>query len=350
MSDDDVFLALAAALPAVLALGLYYGVARRNTARGLGAVLAWNVGLAALLASLALLVLEIDFRFFRDTTDSFSMTRVSERWFERHVRMNGWDLRDDVEYAYAPTPGRPRLSFVGDSFTAGHGVDVGQRFASLIRARRNGWEVHALARNGMDTGDELRLVESLARKGYVFDRVVLVYVPNDIGDLVGEWKDTKARLKDDVSRHAALFPIRSSWFLNTLYYRWLALSYPDVTNYYHGIAKAYRGRVWKRQQARLVALDDAVRTANGRLLVVIFPFLQGATRADDEFSTARREVRRLFESRGVPVLDLSPAFSGRSARSLVVNAWDAHPNPLAHALAADAIERFVEPYMEERRP
>jgi hypothetical protein len=29
---------------------------------------------------------------------------------------------------------------------------------------------------------------------------------------------TKARLKEDVEQHAVLFPIRSSWFLNTLYH------------------------------------------------------------------------------------------------------------------------------------
>ena len=49
-----------------------------------------------------------------------------------------------------------------------------------------------------------------------------------------------------------------------------------------------------------------------------------------------------WHSIDVPRLDLLPVFAPYPARKLVVNAHDAHPNELAHALAAEAIARFLE--------
>ena len=341
MRDDDLYLAIVGGAPVLLSGLLYLGVVRRHGTRRLPAILAWNLGVALCLACLVLLGFELDYRFLRDTTDSFSMTRVSQRWFERHVRYNNWGVRDDVDYQVERPSQRRRVTFLGDSFTAGHGVEVHERFANRIRARRPDWEIHDLAANGMDTRDEVRTARELVGRGYAFDEVVLVYVLNDVGDLMGDWKETKARFKEDIERHQDLFPVRSSWFLNSLYYRWKARAYPGVVDYYEGVVRAYDGRTWKRQQARLLELREVVElSGGGHLSVVVFPFVH-AVEADD-FRPVHEKLGRFFADAGVPALDLTAVYAPHGAAKLAVNAWDAHPNPFAHALAAEAIVPFLE--------
>ena len=80
------------------------------------------------LATPLLLAGELYFRFVYDTTDSLAYTRVCERWEQRHWHVNRAGCRDDVRYSPALTPGKRRISFLGDSFTAGHGIkDVEDR-------------------------------------------------------------------------------------------------------------------------------------------------------------------------------------------------------------------------------
>ena len=149
MREDDVVLALLAAAPAVLGT-IGWRIGARLQARGgeppLGGKIALATAATALCASLVLLGLEVRYRFAYDRTDAFSLTRTSQRWFARHYRNNAWLLRDDVEYTLRKPPGTRRITFVGDSFTVGHGVaDVGDRFANRIRAEEPGWDVQVAA-------------------------------------------------------------------------------------------------------------------------------------------------------------------------------------------------------------
>ena len=73
--------------------------------------------------------------------------------------------------------GKRRITFIGDSFTAGHGVaDVEERFVNQIRTMRPDLEIHAIARNGWDTSHEIDNLEKLWQLCYEFDQAVLVYV------------------------------------------------------------------------------------------------------------------------------------------------------------------------------
>lgn len=81
------------------------------------------------------------------------------------------------------------MTFVGDSFTVGFGVqDVEARFVNRIRRRHPDWEVHAIAKPGLDTSTEVEAMHQLTvSKGYRLDQVVLVYNINDIGEVMTGW-------------------------------------------------------------------------------------------------------------------------------------------------------------------
>ena len=75
---------------------------------------------------------ELYYALIYDPTDSFSMTNVSKKWFEMHVRPferelrfsreKGILFRDDHDMPRALPEGQQHVVFVGDSFTFGHGV------------------------------------------------------------------------------------------------------------------------------------------------------------------------------------------------------------------------------------
>jgi hypothetical protein len=304
-------------------------------------LLVGNVLVFGTLAGLTCATAETYFRFFYDTTDSLGSTRVSERWVQRHWHINAAGVRDDIEYSPGLDDGKRRLSFVGDSFTAGHGIkQVDDRFPNLLRQAHPDWQIHVLANVGLDTGAEIVLVNKLAAKGYAFDRVVLVYCLNDIGDLVSRQGEAFTRMFDGMGPGNWL--TRNSYALNLFTQRYHAGRNPYVRNYFSFVREAYQGEIWERQKARLREFRAAVESRGGRLTVVTFPFLD-ALGPDYAYKTVHEELDRFWREQGVPHLDLLPLYSNLSPRELVVNAHDAHPNERANRLAAETLESFLFP-------
>jgi lysophospholipase L1-like esterase len=341
---DDLVLAGFILLPLLLGRVLYALIGPRQVPQRVpvSRLLLGNMVLFLFLFSLGLLAGEIYYRFFYDTTQVHSVTKTSWRWFQRHWRVNKWGQRDDVEYTQAPAPGKRRVTFVGDSFTAGHGVEVHQRFANLYRARRPDLEVHVLADCGLDTGHQLFILKQLTSDGYQLDQVVLCYYLNDTGDLL-------PKLCQEFRKHtvqpSVLF--RSSYFLNTLYWRWRVFQNPYTEQYYHSLIESYEGETWQLQQERLTHLRDLVRSNGGRLAVVTWPFLNYGP--DYQARSVHEKLEAFWKDQGVPHLDLLKVLGPYPAREMIVNPLDPHPNARAHALAAEAIAEFLDPLVPTKK-
>lgn len=282
---------------------------------------------------------ELYYRYIYDTTDSLAYTKVSQRWVERYCIYNSAGFRDNIEYLLAPEAGKRRVSFLGDSFTAGHGIkSVEDRFPNLIRARHPEWEVHALAAFGRDTGAEMDMLMDARKRGYVLDQVVLVYCLNDVADLFPDWKTAVTKLFNDVDHGGWLR--RHSFFFDILYHRYKAAHDPILSKYYSFVREGYQGRLWEIQQKRLRALRDYVQANGGRLSVVTFPFLQSLGDSY-EYRSVHQELDRLWRELGVPHLDLLGVYSNLPPERLTVSRYDAHPNEYANLLAAEKIEQFL---------
>lgn len=349
MGDNIVFAAFCT-LPLAGMFALYLYFFRYRLHRGEGRrwlrLLLGNLLVLFLAISLAALIGEIYLRFFYDSTDSFALTKTSRRWYERHYHKNRSGFRDDREFTWKPRPGMRRITFVGDSFTAGQGIrDVNDRFANRIRKMHPDWEVQVHGELGLDSGDELRHLNGLAGKGYGFDVVVLAYCLNDIDDADTRWDERYARIKK-YRRRSPGFLFEHSYLLNMIYYRTLVFTIPEMRDYYRSDHDAYLGSSWKAHTPRLKAMRDLVRSRGGQLLVVTFPFFH-LLGADYEFRDVHRQLDDFWRSIDVPHLDLLPVYGGRLPRELMVNSHDAHPNELAHSLAADAIARFLEQQVQQ---
>ena len=343
---EDLLLAGFLALPIALGVLLqwFFRTQRRHKKAGVPRLLAGNALVLSFLCAVVVLLGETHYRFCFDSTDSFGLTKTTKRWFERHSQMNGSGFRDSTEYLLDPLPEKPLVAFVGDSFTAGHGVaNVEDRFANQIRAMRPDWEVHVLASLGWDTEMELSVLTLYGDQGFQADVVVLIYCLNDIGDIVPEWQEILRRVYEAPTPG---FLAQHSYFFNTLYYRWKATHDSGISKYYDFVLKSYEGAVWEKQKRRLRALRDLVDSQGGQLLVVTFPFVHDLGR-DYQYRSVHARLDEAWRDLKVPHLDLLSAFEAYPNAELVVNSYDAHPNERAHAIAAEPIAAFIDDHLPD---
>lgn len=289
---------------------------------------------------------ELYYRYVYDTTDSLAYTKVSRQWMERYCRYNAAGFRDNVEYSLERQPGVRRITFLGDSFTAGHGIkSVEDRFPNLIRAQHAGWEIHVMAKFGLDTGPEVRLLEKAVTNGYQLDYVVLVYCLNDLADMFPAWDAALVEIVSDKNRGGWLR--RNSFFIDTIYHRYKAAHDPRLSQYFAFVRDGYRGELWQEQKRRLSALHDYINANGGKLLVVTFPFLQ-LEGTNYEYQFVHDQLDQFWRGMKVPHLDLQPAFSGQPGKTITVNSHDAHPNERANRIAAEEINRFLMEQIEKK--
>lgn len=313
-------------------------------------VLVVNLVLLVGLCSLLLLGGEIYYRFVYDTTDALGYTKVSERWVARHWELNTAGCRDNIEYVPAITPGKRRVTFVGDSFTAGHGLrNVEDRLVNLWRRSYPDWETHTLSNVGLDTGGELTLLKKAVAQGYQLDQVVLVYCLNDIGDLLPQEASAFQGALAGVTESGWL--PRNSYFVNLWYHRFRALQTDYVGDYHAWMLKAYNGPPWPQQQERFRALRDFVHQQGGHLSVLTYPFFD-ALGPGYRYASVHRQLHEAWSSLGVPHLDLLPAYQGLQPGELMVNRNDSHPNEEANRIAAEEMLRWVDsfPFGHRRLP
>jgi lysophospholipase L1-like esterase len=328
----------------VLSIGLLLlfikRVKRSKVPTGWGRLALGNALVLLCLVTPLLLAGETYFRFFYDTTDSLAYTRVSERWVHRHWHVNNAGCRDNVAYSPALAPGKRRISFVGDSFTAGHGIkDVEDRFPNRLRRAHPDWEIHVVASVGLDTGNELALMKKAFARGYQVDQVVLVYCLNDIGDLMPPQADATGRVLAELDNSGWLW--HNSYMMNLWHHHYTASRDPYLGNYCFFVREAYGGLLWQQQKERLKAFRDLIEAHGGHLAVVTFPFLH-ALGPNYEYRFIHDQLNRLWQELGVPHLDLLSLYKDLPSSRLTVNRFDAHPNEYANKLAAEAIDKWLQ--------
>jgi len=235
----------------IVALAVYFFRWIERTGRvGLRYLLLGNFLILVALIAMTIPLGEMYFRFVYDTTDALDSTKVSEKWFRLHYRSNSAGCRDDIDYAPKIEPGKRRVTFLGDSFTAGHGIKNTQdRFANRIRAAHPNRAAHIPARPEFDTGNEIKSLDVSLQAGYQLDLVVLVYCLNDISDILPESTAATDQIYADVD--SAGWLRRKSYLVNTIYYRFKLTKQPSMKKYFTKLEEGYRGPIWQQQTERM---------------------------------------------------------------------------------------------------
>lgn len=276
-----------------------------------------------------------------------------------------------------------RILVLGDSFTYGHGVDDPTRtFPGLLEARLNAEPLaeppaQPLAQppaepytrpalparvfnagiSGSMTSHWVVLAEELLPL-LEPDLVLVVFSLRD-GTRTSTMGGFFGPIRDEIAaRNRASRLYRVSYLYRL--YRDQRDRELVAERYTRTLLDAYFGdpaetEEWRLAQANLATIFAAARTrsaARGRptaVGLVVFPILVDLDE-DYPFAPICTELGRVGDELGVPTLDLLPAFRGRNGPDLWISAYDQHPNETAHAIAAEAIEPFVQSLLGETSP
>jgi hypothetical protein len=279
------------------------------------------------------IALETYYRFIYDKTEAYGLCLTSARWMQRHMKYNTKYFRDREHVP--KKEGTYRIGIVGDSITAGWGIeDPERRVSNLLEKRLRAAygthiEVYNCGQGGWDTGHQLTFLLTY-RDFYDFDEIILAYFINDIADLV-PIEDWPFQLSMPDSSFLKRF-----YFPNHLIGRMLLLRnrhtrYSDFIIDFH----SREGR-WQEQAGRIEDFVNLCGKFGAKVNVVIYPFLD-RMQDDDGAAWIHARLDKLLERLQVPHLDLRDAFRDYSVEELRVNALDLHPNEEANALACEAI-------------
>jgi hypothetical protein len=302
-------------------------------------VIGWNFLLTLVLLSGLFFVGESYFRFFVDSTDSFALSKLSQRWMSRYYHPNNLSARDNIDYNLAISPGKRRVTIIGDSFTAGHGIkNVDDRYGNLLRKAYPNLEVHVMAINGASSLTGLEILQKLENDHYQFDIILLSYCLNDIDYLMPETHDIFQRIYD-FDKTLGYFG-KESYLINTLKFKLFAINDANFLMYSNFVLKAYENDSWIAHKKVLNSIRKFSELKGSAFAVVTFPFLQ-VNKADYAFLGVHQKLNEFWKSKNVLHLDLLETYEPLMGNSLTVNKYDAHPNELANELAARKIGAFL---------
>lgn len=300
--------------------------------------LLWNLLISTTIIFTFFVACESYFRFGVDRTDAFAISKVTMRWMNRHYEANNVGVRDNIDYNQDRSMDK-RLTFVGDSFTAGHGIkNVENRFVNLIRTHLPTSEVHTICANGLESDDQLFLINKFRQDGYQFDKTLLIYNLNDIAYLSPERERIYDKLKNWSENQS--FLLRESYFINLLWTRWVASTDAEISQYYAFVKSSYQSDAWKEHQKTLKNMIKSLHEIDSELMVVTFPFISDLSQNYD-FLSVHKQLSTFWDQQNIPHLDMWHIFKGLDPKQLMVNKYDPHPNEEAHLLASKAIIDFL---------
>jgi lysophospholipase L1-like esterase len=289
----------------------------------------------------------------------FGAPSVREQWNNLYLqirRTNSFGFRSPYEDTRR-APGTIRIAALGDSFTWGEVVERSEDLwtAQLERRLRNRHagvpiEVVNMARPGFTTAHQ---AERLRRVGWQFDPqlVVVQFLANDAIASTPNYGLDRVRERV-LYPQFELLPVRfrtpvtqNSALLAFIEGRVAGIKAGPVVPRLEALYEAHEPG-WIASQAALREMGSAARQRGVPIVLMLFPdMLPGEWRPDDyPLNGVHRKVAAVAQAAGFEVLDLVPAFAdaGGDWRRFWGTPYDAHPNPEGHALAASALDGFLQ--------
>lgn len=290
-----------------------------------------RIAMAALATVLTLTLCEGVFMFLpRSHNVGYTLgAKVWNRYYWRGLNALGY--RDGPPVA---VPGKKNVLVVGDSFTAGAGMErTEDRFTDRINAEHAQLHLVNLGRNGSDTIDEYRRLEAHPVPP---DAVVLQYYLNDIEGAAQRagWPWPAFEPYADVPCPVRDL-LRGSFLLNWLYWEF---PHADGAAYVEMLDRALTDdALTKAHLADLERFCDYAAKRRVPLVVVLFPFLGDL----DHCRATLARIEAMFAAHHVPTIDVAELIRDVPLRQRTANACDAHPSALVHERVAVALGKLL---------
>jgi len=103
------------------------------------------------------------------------------------LRTNSLGMRSDREYPSVASTGRSRIILLGDSYTAGDGVDNGLRFSDLLEKSHQNLDVLNFGLPGSGTDQQLLIYETMTKPFKVDAYVFAPGIPDILRNEIDKW-------------------------------------------------------------------------------------------------------------------------------------------------------------------
>lgn len=242
-----------------------------------------------------------------------------------------------------------RILVIGDSFSWGDGVYAEDAFPHRLETRLNSvsrgdrFEVVNWSRPGWNSRRQVRSLKKGKKLAWLQpDLMILSFVLND-PEPISE-AEREALLAGTAGHEVA--PGLSTWLADhTRLYElvWNRLE----NNRTHRVLRAYyrslyEGEHWDACSKAIADLETMSQNHEIPLILVIWPVFDGPMGDSYHYTDLHGKVSNVGQQLGIPVLDLLDTYRGVDGYRLPVRPFsDAHPNELAHRIAADGILRFL---------
>jgi hypothetical protein len=255
----------------------------------------------------------------------------------------------DTDHEPNALPGVLRIAFIGDSYTQGAGVGIGQTFAALtpkllekkLKPRRR-IEGFNFGVGGANVSFNLHILKDKAWK-YNPDLVVLGFVPNDFSNAVDTYKimvyADKEKRKFGFFKsfegfsYLALFLDRAFFQLfsdaRKAHLKWLNKTFSPEFN-----------PSFFKMKSALYALIRMIAQKHG--VVLYFPyFLAANERHLDFYQRGLKLVRDECERTNCAFIEVAELLKDKDYRSWWVSKNNHHPNAVAHARVAEKLAEIL---------
>ena len=262
---------------------------------------------------------------------------------------DGYRMPDDWK-APREFPGIVRVLVLGDSFTWGDGVHEEDAYAYRMQFRLNlrapekNYRVLNAGRNGLNTVDQL---EELDTQGWLASEPDLVLLGFTLNDPEPSLRSEAVALRQGVVRRtpvgrAELELYERSRLFRLVYDRLENTRQRRALDDYVASLFATQSPHWQACVEALAALRDRFRELGVAFVVAVLPAFDSPFDQGYPYQPHHDQMRETLAELGIAAMDLRFLYEGVEVRRLAVTPFtDAHPNELAHRIAADYLAERV---------
>jgi lysophospholipase L1-like esterase len=267
---------------------------------------------------------------FVPKTSNYGKTLAREIWEDYYWRINKEGFRDE-EYS-KKNSNKKKLVFIGDSFTAGQGINnPANRYSDLIGlVVKDSFEFYNAGFTGSNTDIKTEILASLTFKP---DVVIYQYFFDDIADTRIRFDSTATAHQYPYANypHVITYAIENSYLINYLY--WL---YPhfELTQYLNFLISSYSNPKIAAEHDKLISKMIAYTKANNIRLVFLtipMPSLYGFS------NQCTKKIEQLVQDSAIMNINVTAALDTFPNSELIVNKNDFHLNEKGNRIVANEI-------------
>jgi len=286
------------------------------------------------------ILLEAVFMFI-PRSHSADFTLASRLWYSKYWKpINSLGFRD-----HEPDYSNPVILFVGDSFTAGHGLkSVDDRFSNIVEKvlnkKEKKYSIINIGKPNLDSRNEYDVMKNFIYLSRIKPKkIILQYCGNDIEGAAADSGFIFSGFRPPSGMNKFIMFIGyGSYFFNYMYFLfprdYLGIPY---TTY---LTEAYKNdTILLKHKDDLMLFVDYARENSIQLIVIVFPFL-----ADIEMSNSMyvSDIVNFFKANEVCVIDVSSLVKNIPVSERIVNINDGHASKKVNMIVAQEILKKLE--------